>query len=46
MQLDWVVFCDCGFQSVCPLIYKDKMLMEGSLWERLIEGETGSCTHG
>ena len=24
------VFCDCGFQSVCPLIEKDKRLMEAS----------------
>ena len=21
----WLVFCDCGFQSVCPLMDKDKM---------------------
>ena len=20
MSLDWLVFCDCGFQSVCPLM--------------------------
>ena len=30
MSLDWVVFCDCGFQSVCPLMEKDKRLMEAS----------------
>jgi len=35
MWLDWLVFCDCGFQSVCPLIEKDKRLMETSWWERL-----------
>ena len=29
--------------SVCPLI-KDKKLMEASWWERLNEGETGSCS--
>ena len=28
MWSDWLVFCDCGFQSVCPLIEKDKRLME------------------
>ena len=30
---DWLVFCDCGFQSVCPLMEKDKRLMEASSWE-------------
>ena len=25
-----LVFCDCGFQSVCPLMEKDKRLMEAS----------------
>ena len=30
---DWLVFCDCGFQSVSPLMEKDKRLMEGSWWE-------------
>ena len=40
MWLDWLVFCDCGFQSVCPLMEKDKRLMEASWWERLTEGET------
>ena len=39
-------FCDCGFQSVCPLMKKDKRLMEASWWERLTEGETESCFHG
>ena len=39
----WLVFRDCGFQSVCPLLDKDKRLMEASRWEGLIEGETGSC---
>ena len=38
----WLVFCDCGFQSVCPLMEKDKRLTEASWWERLTEGETGS----
>ena len=23
-----LAFCDCGFQSVCPLMEKDKRLME------------------
>ena len=25
-----LVFCDCGFQSVCPLMEQDKRLMEAS----------------
>ena len=24
----WLVFCDCGFHSVCPLMKKDKRVME------------------
>ena len=32
----------CGFQSVCPLMEKDKRLTEASCWERLTEGKTGS----
>ena len=32
---DRVVFCDFGFQSVCPLMEKDKRLMEAFRWERL-----------
>ena len=34
-----LVFCDCGFQSVCPLMEKDKRLMEASWWERLTRVE-------
>ena len=30
-----LVFCDCGFHSVCPLMDKDKRLMEGSWRGRL-----------
>ena len=33
----WLVFCDCGFHSVCPLMEKDKRLMEASCWERLTD---------
>ena len=28
MWSDWLVFCDCGFQSVCPLTEKDRGLLE------------------
>ena len=44
MWSDWLVFCDCGFHSLCPLMEKDKRLMEVSWWERLTEGKTGSCS--
>ena len=46
MWSNWLFFCDCGFQSVCPLMEKDKRLMEASWWERLTERETGSCASG
>ena len=46
MWSDWLVFCDCGYQFVCPLMEKDKKLMEASWWERLTEGEIGSCSDG
>ena len=39
-------FCDCGFHSVCPLMDKDKRIIEAFCWERLTEGETGSCSDG
>ena len=42
----WLVFCDCGFQSVCPLKDKGKTLKEVSSWERLTVGETRSCSDG
>ena len=41
---DWLVFCDCAFHSVCPLMEKDKRLMEVSWWERLTNGEIGSSS--
>ena len=46
MWLDWLVFCDCGYQFVCPLMEKDKRLMEACWWESLTEGETWSCSDG
>ena len=39
-----LVFCDYGFHSVCPLMDKDKRLMEASWGERQTVGETGSCS--
>ena len=36
----WLVFCDCGFHSVCPLMDKDKRLIKASWWERLTVGDT------
>ena len=41
-----LVFCDCGFHSVYPLMEKDKRLKEASWWERLTEAEAGSCSDG
>ena len=29
----WLVFCDCGFHSSCPLIDKNKRLTEASCWK-------------
>ena len=46
MWSDWLVLCDCGFQAVCPLMEKDKRLMEASWWERLTDKETGSALVG
>ena len=45
MWSDWLVFCDCGFHSVCPLMDKDKGLMEASWWERL-RGKLGLVLMG
>ena len=42
----WFIFCDCGFQSVCPLTDKDKRFTEASWWERLTDGETGLVLMG
>ena len=42
----WLVFCNCGFHSVCPLIDKDMRLVEASWWEGLSVGESGSCSDG
>ena len=46
MWPDWLVFCDCGFHSVCTLMKKDKRLMEASWWERLTEGKLGLVLKG
>ena len=41
MSSDWLVFCDCGFLFVCPLMEKKKRLMEASWWKRLTKGKLG-----
>ena len=46
MWSDWLVFSDCGFQSVCLLMEKDKRLIEAFWWKRLTEGKTESCSDG
>ena len=38
----WLVFCDCHFHSVCPLMNKDKRLVKASWWKGLAVGESGS----
>ena len=42
----WLVFYDCGFHPICPLIHEDKRLVEVSWWEGLAVGKTGSCSSG
>ena len=42
----WLVFCDCCFHSVYPLMNKDKRLMEASWCERLIVMETALLLMG
>ena len=39
-----VSFLWLWFQSVCPLMEKDKSLIEASCWEKLTEGEPGFCS--
>ena len=42
----WLVFCDCDFYSVCPLMDENKRLVEAFWWEELALGENGSCSGG
>ena len=42
----WLVFCDCGFHSVCPLMDKDKSLVEALWWEGVAVGESGCFSDG
>ena len=42
----WLIFCDCGFHSVCPLMDKIMRLMEASWGERLTEGKLGLVLMG
>ena len=46
MWSNWLLFCDWGCHSVCPLREKAKRLMEAFWRERLTEGETGPCSDG
>ena len=41
-----VSFLWLWFSVICLLMEKDKRFMEASSWERLTEGETGSCSDG
>ena len=40
----WLVFCDCDFHSVCPLMDEDNRLVEASWWRGLAVGKTRSCS--
>ena len=40
----WLVSCDCGFHTACPLIDEDKRLLEASWWEGIAVSKTGSCS--
>ena len=42
----WLVFCDFVSHSVCPLMNKDKRLLEASWWERLTVGKSWSYFDG
>ena len=42
----WLVFCDFGFHPVCPLMDKNKRLVEASWWESLAVGESGFVLMG
>ena len=43
--ISMVSFCDYGFHSVCPLMDKDKRLVEASWWEGLAMGKS-ACSDG
>ena len=42
----WLIFCSCGSHSVCPLMDKDKRLLEASWWEGLAVGASRSWADG
>ena len=41
-----LVFCDCGFHSVCPLMEEDKRLMEASDGRDWLRGKLGLILRG
>ena len=45
MWMKWLVSCDCGFQSVCPLMEKNKRIMEAS-WRERLKGKLGLVLMG
>ena len=40
----WLVFCNCSFHPVCPLMDEDNGIMEAPWWGRLTVRGTGSCS--
>ena len=43
-QSIWLALCNCGFQSVCPLMDKDNRLVEASWWDVLPVLESAFCS--
>ena len=46
MWSDWLVFCDCGFHSVCPLKEKEKRLTEAHDGTDWLRGKLGLVLMG
>ena len=46
MWSDWLAFYVCDFHSVCPLMEKDKRLMEASWWRNWLRGKLGLILMG
>ena len=46
MWSDWLVFCDCGFQFVCPLMEKVRGLWKLPDWRDWLRGKLGLVLMG
>ena len=45
-QSVWLVFCDCSFHPVCPLMDEDKRSVQASWWEGMSVGKLGLDLEG